>query len=221
MIEKQFAYKYKIYEQLKEDIINGVYPQGHMFNERKLSEELGISRTPIREALQLLQKDGWVRVEAYRGSVVRTFDAKYVKSILKVRKALEVLAVEEATKNIYEKDLEYLQALLEKHEGSYEKYDPIEFMKLDREMHQKIYTLSDNEVLISTMSNINDVVRFLGIKALQEPQRNHSALEEHRDIIKCIGDKNVAESKKAMEKHMDNTFIYTMNRWISILDNAH
>ena len=78
MIEKNVSYKYKIYEKIKEDIITGVYSQGEVLNERQLSETLGVSRTPIREALQLLSFDGWVVKEPYKGTVVRTFDIDYV-----------------------------------------------------------------------------------------------------------------------------------------------
>lgn len=63
MVEKQLAYKYQVYNEIKKGIMSGVYPAGSVMNERKLSEELGISRTPIREGLQLLARDGWILME--------------------------------------------------------------------------------------------------------------------------------------------------------------
>ena len=76
--KEQLAYKYQVYNEIKKGIMSGVYPAGSVMNERKLSEELGISRTPIREGLQLLARDGWILMETYKRAVVREFDAQYM-----------------------------------------------------------------------------------------------------------------------------------------------
>lgn len=205
MIEKQLSYKFKVYEKIKEDIITGVIPQGEVLNERKLSEELGISRTPIREALQLLNRDGWILIETYKGAVVRTFDMDYVEKVLKVRKSLEILAVEDATNNANESDLEYMNSILDKQERSFIDYNPTDFMKLDRQFHEKIYAMSKNEILINLLGNINDIIRFFGIKALREPERNKSTLKEHRNILNSMVKKDVKSAKQDMEYHMQQT----------------
>lgn len=205
MIEKQQSYKFKVYEKIKEDIITGVIPQGEILNERKLSEELGISRTPIREALQLLNRDGWILIETYKGAVVRTFDMEYVEKVLKVRKSLEILAVEDATNNATEADLKYLNSILDKQEKSIIDYNPTDFMILDRQFHEKIYELSKNEILISLLGNINDIIRFFGIKALREPERNKSTLQEHRSVLNSMTKKDIKAAKQDMEYHMQQT----------------
>ena len=81
-LEKQLPYKHKIYKILKSEILNGRYSPGEVLNERSLSEELGISRTPIREALQMLAQDGWVSIETYKGAVVRELDLRNMKEFL-------------------------------------------------------------------------------------------------------------------------------------------
>lgn len=205
MIEKQLSYKFKVYEKIKEDIITGVIPQGEILNERKLSEELGISRTPIREALQLLNRDGWLIIETYKGAVVRTFDMDYVEKVLKVRGSLEILAVVDATNNATKADLEYMNGILDKQEKSFIDYNPTDFMILDRQFHEKIYALSKNEILISLLGNLNDIIRFFGIKALRQPERNKSTLKEHRDILNSMGNRDIEVAKKNMEYHMQQT----------------
>lgn len=205
MIEKQLSYKFKVYQKIKEDIITGVYSQGEILNERKLSEELGISRTPIREALQLLNRDGWIINETYKGAVVRTFDENYINNVLKVREPLEIVAVEGAINNITKEDINYLEKLLDKQEKSLINYKPKDFMNLDRELHLKICNLSKNEILIGVLRNINDIIRILGIQALSVPERNKSTLKEHRDIVEAIKIGNVEQARICMQRHMEET----------------
>ena len=66
MVEKQLGYKYQVYNEIKKGIMTGIYPPGSVMNERKLSEELGISRTPIREGMRMLARDGWLQMETYK-----------------------------------------------------------------------------------------------------------------------------------------------------------
>lgn len=202
MIEKQLSYKYKVYQKIKEDIITGVYSQGEVLNERKLAEAMGISRTPIREALQLLNRDGWIVDEVYKGAVVRTFDINYVMNVQKVRKALEILAIEDTINNISEQHINKLSNILLKQEQSLTDYNPTAFMKLDREFHEKIYSFSNNDVLLNLLKNINDIIRYFGIKVLMVPERSITTLMEHKAILDAIKKKDIESAKKAMENHM-------------------
>ena len=95
MIEKQLPYKYKVYEIIKEDILSGKYRAGEELNERELAETMGVSRTPVREAIQMLEHNGWVSIETYKGAVIRSFGRKYLADLMKVRTALELSAVED------------------------------------------------------------------------------------------------------------------------------
>jgi len=81
MLEKQLPYKHKVYEAIKKGILDGYYAPGDVLNERRLSEEMGISRTPVREALQMLAQDGWLQIETYKGAVVREFNMRYMQEI--------------------------------------------------------------------------------------------------------------------------------------------
>lgn len=205
LIDKQESYKVKVYEKIKEEIIIGNIPQGSDLNERKLSTELGISRTPIREALQMLSHDGWVVIKPYKGATVRTFDKEYIENVLKVRKALEILAVEDAIKHISDEDIEFLKKILDKQEYVTHNYNPTEFMRLDRIFHEKIYKMSNNEILINLLGNLNDIIRFFGIKVLQEKNRSLTTIIEHKNVLKAIIDKDIHSAKKYMEEHMNQT----------------
>ena len=205
MIEKSLSYKYKVYEKIKEEIITGVYTQGEVLNERKLSETMGVSRTPIREALQMLSTDGWVVNEPYKGTVVRTFDINYVMNAQKVRRVLEILVIEDAVSKISDKNIQELNRILEKQEHWLENYNPKEFMKLDRQFHEKLYYLSKNEILQDLLKNLNDIIRFYGIKVLMVPERNKETLNEHKAILDAIKKRDIEKAKISMDYHLLKT----------------
>lgn len=205
MIEKQLSYKYKVYKQLKEDIITGKYSEGEVLNERKLADAMGISRTPIREALSILNTEGWIIDEPYKGAVVRPFTVEYVMQAHKVRRALEVLAVEDAINNIKSENINELKDILEKQAKNLKNYDPAEFMTLDREFHDLIYSLSKNDILQDLLKNLHDMIRYFGIKVLSYPERSRTTLSEHIAIFEGINQKNIEVAKEAMDYHMLKT----------------
>ena len=135
MLEKQLPYKHKVYAAIKKDILQGHYAPGDILNERRLSEELGISRTPVREALQMLEQDGWLKMETYKGAVVREFDPHYMRNLSRIRTALEVCALEEAVSNITEKDLEELARIQDMQKKTREKFDVKSFITWDQQFH--------------------------------------------------------------------------------------
>ncbi|MFT5872349.1 MAG: DNA-binding GntR family transcriptional regulator [Clostridium sp.] len=204
-IEKVVSYKQKVYERLKEDIITGKIKQGEVLNERKLSDDLGISRTPIREALQVLEAEGWVVVEPWKGVHVKKFTIKDVEDVLNVRRALEVLTVESTIHNLNDYDIKKLQSMLEEQDKLREKYDADLFICIDRKFHGLISELANNSVLTTMLNIISDKVRCLGIKALHTHERYIETLKEHTDILESIKNRDIDGAKQAMEYHMIQT----------------
>ena len=205
MLEKQLPYKYKIYEIIKEGIMEGQYLPGDVLNERKLSEEMGISRTPIREAIQLLNRDGWIVFETYKGAVIREFDRKYIEEVMKIRKALEMLAVDDVCGNVSPKELEELEEILQAQRDLLDSYDAIEFIRLDRDFHRKLYELSQNETLMDLLSNFNDIIRYFGMKAIKREVRKTTTVQEHEAVLNALKKGDAAEAVEAMRVHMEET----------------
>lgn len=205
MFEKPTSYRAKVYEFLKEEIIRGEIKQGEALNERKLAEQLGISRTPIREALQMLATDGWVLYEPYRETVVRTFDLNFISDAQKVRRALEILAVEEAVEHLTEDEKKRLQSIYSQQSKVIENYDPVEFINFDRQFHELLYNASHNAILQDLLSNLSDIIRYFGIKVLLVPERSEETLKEHRKVLEAILAGNVEEATEAMKYHLTKT----------------
>lgn len=206
MVEKQLGYKYQVYNEIKKGIMTGVYPPGFVMNERKLSEELGISRTPIREGMQMLARDGWLQMETYKGTVVREFDPHYMWELTRVRSALELSAIEDAVKNVTEKDLKCLEEIQEKQKEVLEHYDITRFIQLDREFHTYIYQMSQNRELLKLLSNYYDMFRFMGMQAVRgTDKRRQTTIDEHQGILDALKQKNVEAAVRAMKIHMEET----------------
>lgn len=207
MVQKAQPYKYQVYDEIKRGILKGQYMPGDVLTERKLSDEMGISRTPIREAMQMLAHDGWLVMETYKGAVVREFDLEYVLEVLKIRKSLEMLAVEDAVLNLTDRDLEELEEIARCQRDMLNHYDEYDYIEMDRKFHQKIYELSHNRTLQSLLNNFNDIISFFGIRALKQKERKITTMEEHQKILNAVKSRDAGAAVCAMEEHMSKTFI--------------
>ena len=202
MVQKQLSYKYQVYNELKKGILTGQYPPGSVMNERKLSEEMGISRTPIREGLQMLARDGWLQMETYKGAVVREFDPHYMWELSRIRYALELSAAEDAVKNMTDQGLERLRQIQAAQREDLSNYN----VRHDREFHSCIYEMSLNRELMKLASNYYDVFRFLGMQAVMgTEERRLTTIEEHQDILEAMEQHNPKAAVQAMKKHMEQT----------------
>ena len=207
MVQKAQPYKYQVYDEIKRGILKGQYMPGDVLTERKLSDEMGISRTPIREAMQMLAHDGWLVMETYKGAVVREFDLEYVLEVLKIRKSLEMLAVEDAVLNVTDRDLEELEEIARCQRDMLNHYDEYDYIVMDRKFHQKIYELSHNRTLQGLLNNFNDIISFFGIRALKQKERKITTMEEHQKILDAVKSRDAGAAVRAMEDHMSKTFI--------------
>ena len=203
MVQKQLSYKYQVYNELKKGILTGQYLPGSVMNERKLSEEMGISRTPIREGLQMLARDGWLQMETYKGAVVREFDPHYMWELSRIRYALELSAAEDAVKNMTDQGLKRLRQIQAAQREDLSNYNVDEFIRHDREFHSCIYEMSLNRELMKLASNY---YRFLGMQAVMgTEERRLTTIEEHQDILEAMEQHNPKAAVQAMKKHMEQT----------------
>ena len=184
----------------------GQYQPGSVMNERKLSEEMGISRTPIREALQMLARDGWLQMETYKGAIVREFDSHYMWELVRIRYALELSAVEDAVRNMAEEELARLREIQYRQKEDLLNYDVDNFIQHDREFHSCIYKMSRNGELMKLASNYYDVFRFLGKQAVMGmEERRITTVEEHQAILDAVESRDIDAAVRAMKTHMEHT----------------
>lgn len=200
---------------MKTGIISGKYKLGETLNERKLAEDLGISRTPIRDALHELHSEGWVIMEAHKKTHVRDFEISFIVDAQFVRQALEVFAIEDAMHNFNDENKKNLESYYKKQKELLEHYDPTEFMEYDHLFHAEIYNVSRNEILKKQLGNLNDIIRCYcyNINLLITPERSRETVKEHKEILDAVLKNDIERAQSAMKKHLINAGKQVLERY--------
>jgi len=190
-------------EALRDAIRRGVLEQGERLMEVQLAEELGISRTPVREAIRKLEQEGYVIMLPRRGTYVSSLSVHDVKEIFEIRSALESLAISLATMRIEPEELEKLRALLVEIEGHIKREDIDKIVATDIEFHGLLYQVSRNERLVTIISNLKEQLARFRTLSMSYPGRLQKTLEEHRAMVEAIAAGDLDAARDAAERHME------------------
>ena len=191
-----------ICESLRNAIKNGKLKPGERLMEVQLAEELGISRTPVREAIRKLEQEGYVIMLPRRGTYVSSVSVHDVQEIFEIRTALESLSTGLAARRIENEELEQLQKLLAEIEGYIDKHDIDNIVKTDIEFHDLLYKVSRNERLSGIISNLKEQLSRFRTLSMSYPGRLKETLEEHREMVEAIASGDVEAAREAAERHM-------------------
>ncbi|WP_077369850.1 GntR family transcriptional regulator [Anaerosalibacter sp. Marseille-P3206] len=192
-------------EILKDAIVNLELKPGQLIKEEEIAEQIGVSRTPIRAAIDRLVYEGLLVVIPGKGTFVTELTHKQVDDLLSVRKLLEGLSIELAATLRTEEDLKNIRYLLHKQEEALrgEFKSKKVFLDVDSELHNYIASISKNEYLQKQLSIIiMNSRRFLN--ATTEDTFFLEVIEEHKELYKCIEDQKPEKAKEYMQKHIDN-----------------
>lgn len=192
-------------ETLREAIINGVLKPGERLMEIQLAEELGVSRTPVREAIRKLELEGFVIMIPRRGTYVADLSIKDINEVFEVRTALDVLAAGLAAERITDEELEQMERLLV-HIGEYiEKEDMDKIVEADSQFHDILYRASRNDRLVQIINNLREqLTRFRSI-SMSYPGRLKNTLEEHSRLVEALAMRDVKLAEKLSTEHMENS----------------
>jgi DNA-binding GntR family transcriptional regulator len=194
----------KVYRKLEKSILNGKYKTGDGLNESKLSHEMGVSRTPIREALRQLELDGLVKIFPHKGAVVLGVSKRDIEDIYTIRKLIEGLAVRWAIEKITDEEIKKLKELVELAEFYTNKNDMQYLERIDSNFHELIYEASKSNPLMHTLKNFHHYVQRARISSFKTPGRAQKSLKEHREILQAIIDKDADRADKLMCQHVNN-----------------
>ncbi len=191
-------------ETLRDAIRKGILEPGERLMEVQLAEELGISRTPVREAIRKLEQEGYVIMMPRRGTYVSDVSVRDIKEIFEIRSALESLSTGLAARRIEPEELETLQSLLTEIEGYIEENDIDKIVETDIKFHGLLYQVSRNERLVGIVSNLKDQLARFRTLSMSYPGRLRETLEEHRDMVEAIADGDAGGAREAAERHMEH-----------------
>jgi GntR family transcriptional regulator, rspAB operon transcriptional repressor len=192
----------KAYEHLRQAILGGDLPVGTIIAETKVAEVLGISKTPVRLALQLLRTEGLLEVGPRRQLVVRGFSAAHRNEVLRVREALEEIAVETACRVISVDDIDMLRLLLLRQGRAADAYDENAFLVLDEEFHVLIAKSANLPIVARLLEQMRGFARIMRLGKTQPPEHLQDILVEHTRIVDAIEKRDVVAAQAALHEHL-------------------
>lgn len=195
----------QVFEHIERDILSGKYERGEIITEGKLSAELGVSRTPIREALRRLDQEHLIE-ESGKGSVVIGISEKDLEDIFLIRKQLECLAASMAAKNHTDEQLAELKETLELQEFYVAKADTEHVKYMDNKFHRILYKLTGSTVFFDTLVPLHRKIQKYRRASLQSKSRAAESVQEHRKIYEAIalGDEKLAY--ETVLEHIENAY---------------
>ncbi len=195
------------YEAIRQSILSGQWKIGELYNEKSIADDLGISRTPAREALLELASQELVLFVPRRGVMLNRFTNSDVDEIFELRKAIELASVEKIANISPPVDLITIEESLFEQRKAVKKKDYILFIESDRLFHISFSLLTNNSRIISVMENIRDMIHVMGVKALSLEGRALKVIEEHTAIFKSVQEGNAQEARHAMAYHLDQSMV--------------
>ena len=206
MIEhKSISLADQVFEHLETDILSGKYQKGESLTESKLSAELGVSRTPIREALKRLEQEHLIE-ESPTGMTVVGISKKDLDDIFKIRGALEGKAAEMAAKNHTEEQLSIVREALEFQEFYLVKHDPDRIKSMDSRFHETIYKMSGSTVFYDVLVPLHKKLLKYRKASVSESSRAEASVAEHRAIYEAIAARNGELASKLTIEHLNNAY---------------
>ncbi len=191
-----------ICEYLRSSIFTFQFKPGDQINESKLIKELGISRSPIREAIRVLEGEGLIERIARKGVFVKKITLKEVKNIFSIRAVLEALAAEQAAPNFTDKDLLYLERIFTKMKQAVSKINYKSYMKLNFEFHQSFRRIADNRNLEKLIENLGRQSSGFLFTTVSLSDSLDASLNEHKKILDAFFKKDPNLAAKMVKEHV-------------------
>jgi len=192
----------KAYEHLRHAILSGALPVGTIIAETKVAQDLGVSKTPVRQALQLLRTEGLLEVGPRRQLVVRGFSESHRNEVLRIREALEEIAVETACRVMTLDDIDVLRLLLLRQGRAADAYNEGDFLVLDEEFHVRIAEKANLPLVARLLEQMRGFARIMRLGKTQPPEHLRDILEEHTRIVDAIESRNERAARDALHEHL-------------------
>ena len=193
-----------VFNTLRHAILKGELEPGERLMEIALAQKLGVSRTPIREAIRKLELEGLVVMVPRKGAEVADITEKDLRDVLEVRTALEELSIELAMKNITQDEFEQLKSANETFAKNSEGDDLIKIAESDVAFHEIIYNATGNKRLIQIINNLREQMYRYRLEYIKDKSSHERLVQEHNRIIEAIQKDNVQDAKAAIKLHVEN-----------------
>ncbi len=190
---------------LRQAIRDGILPPGERLMEIPLAEELGVSRTPIREAIRILEQEGLIVMIPRRGTYVADMSLKDVTEVFELRSILEELAAELAAERITNEEIEALEQHLVEI-GNYMNENNLDkVVQADILFHEILYKASRNDRLVEMINNLREQTLRFRTLSMSQTGRLAKTWDEHRQLVEAISDHDVERARQIARIHMEES----------------
>ncbi len=193
----------QVFDRLEKEILCGNYQRGAILSEMKLVSDLGVSRTPIREALRRLEQEHLIEMSS-KGILIVGVTEKDLEDIFAIRLRIEGMASREATLHITEEQLGELRETLELQEFYVEKKNADNIRLMDSKFHRLIYRFSGSSVIYDTLLPLHKKTQKFRKKSVENESRAHQSASEHRAIYEAIAARDAELAEQLTIKHIQN-----------------
>ncbi|MBQ3078850.1 MAG: GntR family transcriptional regulator [Clostridia bacterium] len=201
----------QVHEKLESEILSGKYKRGEFVTELQLSSELGVSRTPVREALRRLASERLVE-ETPRGTMILGVVRKDFEDMSAIRLRIEGLAVRGFIDNLSEESLRELREAVELQEFYLNKSDPDHIRAQDSRFHEVIYNYCGSTIFADTLTPLHKKVQKYRRQSIETGNRAEVSVSEHRKIYEAIEKKDKDEAERLMNAHIRNALTIIMDK---------
>ena len=193
-----------VFTTLRQAILKGELQPGERLMEIQLAEKMGVSRTPIREAIRKLAAEGLVTMIPRKGAIVAGISEKMLKDVLRVRMTLEKMAYECAFESITDTAIEKLLSAESDFEAAVEAGDLVAIAEADEKFHFIIYDAAGNDKLLEILTNLKENMYRYRMEHAKNRAIRSELIEDHRAIVKTLAERDADNGLKLVEKHIGN-----------------
>lgn len=193
-----------VFNTLRQAILKGELKPGERLMEIALADRLGVSRTPIREALRKLELEGLVVMIPRRGAQVADITEKDLNDVLEVRIALENLAILKACKCMTEEQIGKLLAAAQEFEKTTTEGNLVRMAEADVSFHDVIYEAAENVTLNQVQNNLREQIYRYRVEYLKDEEMRNQLVKEHEELYEAIKERNVEKAQEISFRHIEN-----------------
>jgi len=201
----KYSLRGRVYKKLREDILSGVYKENEELKETTIGQELGVSRTPVREALRQLELEGLVTLIPNKGAYVTGITSKDIHDIYTIRSYLEGLCAKWACEHITDAQIEALEEILYLSDFHARRSHYKQLVELDNKFHELIYSACGSKILNHVLSDFHQYVERVRKITLSMPSRALKSNKEHADIVEAIKKRDGQLAEALAHEHIINT----------------
>lgn len=202
----KYSLRGRVFRKLRENILNGQYQENDELREASIAEELGVSRTPVREAFRQLELEGLIHIVPNKGAYVTGISSSDVADIYEIRSLLEGLCARWATEKITKDKIEEMEEVILLSEFHLAKEHYEQLIELDNRFHMQLYEACGSKILIHLLKDFHQYVQRQRQQTLSDRARSAEAVEEHKSIMEAIRDGNAERAEKLADEHICNAY---------------